>query len=147
MKTFILIVVAFLNMNSCSSEKVNQEGKQYIEKITYQNWVGGVQGAGGGTILNITLLKSLPSNIELKKIQFQDREGTISKVDDVLYQSSIKRFDNKDETVHTPTINTGLKSNQAKLFFTKDGVSQFIIIDDVKELPMLAYPSAKPRNN
>ncbi len=147
MKLVGLLLFLVVNLNTCSSDKINQEVNSYIEKITYQNWVGGVQGAGGGTILNITLLKSLPSNIELIKIQFQDREGTISKVEDILYQSSIKRFDNRGETVPTPTINTGLKSNQAKLFFTKDGLSQFIIIDDVKELPMLAYPSAKPRNN
>lgn len=146
MKIAVLILVAFFNMNSCSSEKVNQEAKQYIEKITYQNWVGGVKGAGGGTILNITLLKSLPSNIELVKIQFQDREGIISKVEDVLYQSSIRRFENMGETVHTPTINTGLKPNQAKVFFKMDGKESFVIIDDVIELPMLMYPSARPKN-
>lgn len=147
MKIFALIIVAFFNMNSCSSEKASQEVKQFIEKITYQNWVGGVKGAGGGTILNITLLKSLPSNVELVKIQFQEREGTITKVKDLSYQSSIKRFDNMGETVHTPTINTGLKPNQAKVFFKMDGKESFVIIDDVKELPMLMYPSAKPRNN
>jgi hypothetical protein len=147
MKLFTLILVAFFNLNSCSSEKASQEGKQYIEKITYQNWVGGVKGAGGGTILNITLLKSLPSNIELLKIQFQEREGTIAKVDDLSYQSSIRRFDNKIETVPTPTITTGLKPNQAKVFFKMDGKESFVIIDDVKEIPMLLYPSAKPRNN
>jgi hypothetical protein len=147
MKIAVLILVAFFNMNSCSSEKVNQEAKQYIEKITYQNWVGGVKGAGGGTILNITLLKSLPSNIELVKIQFQEREGIISKVEDVLYQSSIRRFENMGETVYTPTINTGLKPNQAKVFFKMDGKESFVIIDNVIELPMLMYPSAKPRNN
>ena len=147
MKIIVLIIIAFFNMNSCSSKKVNQEAKQYIEKITYQNWVGGVKGAGGGTILNITLLKSLPSNIELLKIQFQEREGTIAKVDDLSYQASIRRFDNKIETVPTPTIKTGLKPNQAKVFFKIDGKENSIIIDDVKELPMLMYPSAKPRNN
>lgn len=147
MKIIVLIIVAFLNINSCSSEKVNQEAKQYIEKITYQNWVGGVKGAGGGTILNITLLKSLPLNIEFVKIQFQEREGTITKVNDLSYQSSIKRFDNKQETVLTSTIKTNLKSNQAKVFFKMDGKESFVIIDEVKELPMLMYPSAKPKNN
>ncbi len=147
MKIFVLIVVTFFNMNSCCSEKISQEGKQYIEKITYQNWVGGVKGAGGGTILNITLLKSLPSNMELVKIQFQEREGTLIKVADLSYQSSIKRFDNKEETIHTPTIKTDLKPNQAKIIFKMDGKENFVIIDDVKELPMLMYPSAKPKNN
>lgn len=134
-------------MNSCSSEKVTQEAKQYIEKVTYQNWVGGVKGAGGGTILNITLLKNLPSNMELVKIQFQERESIVFKVDDLSYQASIKTFDNVLETVPTPKIKTGLKPNQAKVFFKIDGKENFVIIDDVKELPMLAYPTAKPRNN
>jgi len=146
MKIFVLIIVAFFNMNSCSSEKASQEVKQYIEKVTYQNWVGGVQGAGGGTNLGISLLKSLPSNIELVKIQFQDREGVIFKTEELLYQAAIKRFDNKKETVPTPTIKTGLKPNQAKIFFKLDGKESFVILDDVKELPMLAYPSANKRN-
>jgi hypothetical protein len=147
MKIVVLIIVAFFNMNSCSSEKVNQEAKQYIEKITYQNWVGGVKGAGGGTTLNITVLKNLPSNIELVKIQFQEREGIITKVGDLSYQSSIKTFDNRLETVPTPTIKTDLKPNQAKVFFKIDEKESFIIIDEIKELPMLMYPSVKPRNN
>lgn len=147
MKIFALILVAFFNMNSCSSEKVSQEAKQYIEKITYQNWVGGVKGAGGGTILNITLLKALSSNMELIKIQFQEREGVITKVDELSYQSAIRRFDNMKETVPTPTIKTNLKPNQAKVFFRIDEKENFLIIDEVKELPMLMYPSAKPRNN
>lgn len=146
MKIFVLILVTFFNMNSCSSEKVSQEAKQYIEKVTYQNWVGGVKGAGGGTILNITLLKSVPSNMELIKIQFQERESVIFKVDDLSYQASIKTFDNVLETVPTPTIKTGLKPNQAKVFFKIDGKENFVIIDDVKELPMLAYPSMDKRN-
>lgn len=133
-------------MNSCSSEKTNQEGKQYIEKVTYQNWVGGVKGAGGGTILNITLLKSLPSNMELVKIQFQERENVIFKVNDLSYQASIKTFENKEETIPTPTIKTGLKPNQAKVFFKIDGKESFIILNDIKELPMLAYPSINKRN-
>ena len=133
-------------MNSCSSEKVTQEAKQYIEKITYQNWVGGVKGAGGGTILNITLLKSLPSNMELVKIQFQEREAVINKVEDLLFQASIRRFDNMQETIETPKIKSDLKSNQAKLFFKVDGKENFVILDNVKELPMLLYPSVRPRN-
>ena len=147
MKVFALILVVIFNINSCSSEKINQEEKQYIEKITYQNWVGGAKGAGGGTILNITLQKSLPTNIEFVKIQFQDRESVIFKVNDLSYQASIKTFDNTIETIPTPTIKTDLKPHQAKIFLKIDGKTSFFIVDNVKELPMLAYPSAKPRNN
>ena len=147
MKLLVLILVAFFNLNFCSSNKTNEIAEQYIEKITYQNWVGGIEGAGGGTNLNITLLKPLPENITLIKIQFQNREGIISKLDDVTYQSSIKTFDNELETVPTPTIITNLKPNQAKIFFNTNGKENSIIINDVIELPMLMYPSAKPNNN
>lgn len=146
MKIIALILVTFFNMNSCSSEKVNQEAKQYIEKVTYQNWVGGVRGAGGGTNLKITLSKKIPSNMELIKIQFQEREGVVTKIDDLTYQSSIRRFDNKLETTPTPTIKTDLKPNQAKLFFKIDGKENSVILDNVKEIPMLLYSSVKPRN-
>lgn len=146
MKILSLLLVFFLQINSCSSEKMNQEVNSYIEKVTFQNWVGGVKGAGGGTLLNITLLKDLPSNIELEKIQFQDREGVLTKLDNLSYQASIKTFDNQLETIPTPTIKTNLKPNQAKVFIKIEGKPSFVIIDDVKELAMLAYPSINKRN-
>lgn len=105
-----------MNLVSCSSNKAQQETKQYIEKATYQNWVGGLKGAGGGTIININLLKSIPENTQLIKIQFQNREGNIIKLNDVSYQASIKTFDNESETIPTPTIKTNLKPNQAQIF-------------------------------
>ena len=147
MKIFGLFAIAFLNLVSCSSTKAQQETKQYIEKVTYQNWVGGVKGAGGGTIINIKLLKKLPKNIEIIKIQFQDREAIVTKLNDLSYQASIKTFDNESETVQTDTIITNLKPNQAKIFFKISGKEAVVIVDDVKELPMLAYPSVKPKNN
>ncbi|WP_353147448.1 hypothetical protein [Flavobacterium sp.] len=147
MKIFGLFAIAFLNLVSCSSNKAPQETKQYIEKVTYQNWVGGVKGAGGGTNINIKLLKSIPENTHLIKIQFQNREGNITKLNDQSYQASIKTFDNESETVQTDTIITNLKPNQAKIFFKISGKEAVVIVDDVKELPMLAYPSAKPNNN
>ena len=147
MKIFGLFAIAFLNLVSCSSNKAPQETKQYIEKVTYQNWVGGVKGAGGGNILNITLLKKLPKNIQIIKIQFQDREAIVTKLNDVSYQASIKTFDNESETVQTDTIITNLKPNQAKIFFKISGKEAVVNVDDVKELPMLAYPSVKPKNN
>jgi hypothetical protein len=147
MKIIGLLAIAFLNFVSCSSNKAQQETKHYFEKITYQNWVGGVKGAGGGTILTITLQKPVPKNTEIIKIQFQEREGRVTKLNDVSYQSSIKTFDNESETVSTDTIITNLKPNQAKVFFKINGKEANVIVDDVKELPMLAYPSAKPINN
>ena len=147
MKIIGLFAIAFLNLISCSSNKAHQETKHYFEKITYQNWVGGVKGAGGGTIINIKLFKSIPENTQLIKIQFQNREGNITKLNDLSYQASIKTFDNESETIPTPTIKTNLKSNQAKVFLKINSKESTIIIEDVKELPMLAYPSAKPINN
>lgn len=147
MKIIGLFAIAFLNLVSCSSTKAQQETKKYIEKVTYQNWVGGIKGAGGGTIININLLKSIPENTQLIKIQFQNREGNIIKLNDVSYQSSIKTFDNESETIPTPTIKSNLKPNQAQIFFKINSKKSTIIIEDVKELPMLAFPSAKPINN
>lgn len=147
MKIIGLFAIVFLNLVSCSSNKVQQETKKYIEKVTFQNWVGGIKGAGGGTIININLLKSIPENTQFIKIQFQNREGNIIKLNNVSYQASIKTFDNESETVPTDTIITNLKPNQAKVFFKINGKESTIIIENVKELPMLAYPSAKPINN
>jgi len=147
MKIIGLFAIVFLNLVSCSSNKVHQETKKYIEKVTFQNWVGGIKGAGGGTIININLLKSIPENTQFIKIQFQNREGNIIKFNDVSYQASIKTFDNESETIPTPTIKTNLKPNQAQIFFKINRKESTIIIEDVKELPMLAYPSAKPINN
>ena len=97
--------------------------------------------------INIKLFKSIPENTQLIKIQFQNREGNITKLNDLSYQASIKTFDNESETIPTPTIKTNLKPNQAKVFLKINSKESTIIIEDVKELPMLAYPSAKPKNN
>jgi hypothetical protein len=147
MKILGLFAIAFLNLVSCASNKAPKETNKYIEKVTYQNWVGGVKGAGGGTILNITILKKLPKTIEIIKIQFQDREVIVTKLNDLSYQASIKTFNNESETAPTGTIITKLKPNQAKIFFKINGKEAAVIVDDVKELPMLAYPSVKPKNN
>lgn len=147
MKIIGLFAIVFLNLVSCSSNKVQQETKKYIEKVTFQNWVGGIKGAGGGTIININLLKSIPENTQFIKIQFQNREGNITKLNDLSYQASIKTFDNESETIPTPIIKINLKPNQAKVFLKINSKESTIIIEDVKELPMLAYPSSKPKNN
>jgi hypothetical protein len=109
MKIIGLFAIVFLNLVSCSSNKVQQETKKYIEKVTFQNWVGGIKGAGGGTILTITLQKPVPKNTEIIKIQFQNREGNITKLNYLSYQASIKTFDNESETIPTPKIKTNLK--------------------------------------
>ena len=98
-------------------------------------------------LLNAEKSKSLPENTQLIKVQFQNREGNITKLNDLSYQSSIKTFDNESETVPTDIIITNLKPNQAKIFFKINGKEAIVIIENVKELPMLAYPSAKPKNN
>ena len=64
MKIIGLFAIVFLNLVSCSSNKVQQETKKYIEKVTFQNWVGGIKGAGGGTIININLQKGDLTNSE-----------------------------------------------------------------------------------
>jgi hypothetical protein len=147
MKIIGLLTIAFLNLVSCASNKAKHETKHFFDKITYQNWVGGAKGAGGGTVLNITLQKPLPKNTEIIKIQFQEREGRVTKLNDLIYQASIKTFDNESETIQAPSITTNLKPNQAKVFFNINGKEVNVIIDNVNELLLLAHPSAKPINN
>ena len=95
----------------------------------------------------------LPSNVELKKVIFRGYEVSFEKQDNLHFQAMIKtsgnqqKFEGDDSQIYTSPKNAlTLAENEAILVFSKNGKEIRQTIKEVKEKPMLLYPSAKPKN-
>ncbi|KIX21211.1 hypothetical protein SY27_10670 [Flavobacterium sp. 316] len=156
----ILINLFLISFLSCSSGKETTQDNDSIkiQEIYYQKWVAGIQGGGSGINVHLTLEEGLNEEITLDKLQIKDVETTtIQKTDDLHYVASLKTKLNQLTLDENPINEYGnevpqekeirLKEGQVKLFFTI-GTKQFYkIIENVKEKPMIAYPSMNKSKN
>lgn len=148
MKNFISIV--FLILFSCSSQ--HKMIKESAIVASYQSWVAGVRGGGGGINFNLKFKSELPKGIELKRVIFKSFEAPFSQQDSLQYHAAIitgvnqERFDGDQKgTSFSPKNNAKLKDNEAILIFFKNGKEYQQKITNVIEKPALEYPSAKPK--
>ena len=150
MKNYISILFLIL-VTSCSSQ--DKVIKESAIVASYQSWVAGVRGGGSGINFYIDLKSELPANIELKKLIFRGYEAPFEKQDNLHFQAMIKtsgnqqKFDGDDSQIYTSPKNAlTLAENEAILIFLKNGKEIRQTIKEVKEKPMLLYPSTKPKN-
>lgn len=153
MNKVFLFIVAIIGVSCCSTSNTNlnsslKEQNFQIESATYQYWVAGINGGGAGYSFNLSLNKELPKNSILLKVVFRKKSATLIQVDALHYNANlIVRVGGIKGDSQTPNVDSKLKDNQAQLFYSINGKEMSRIIDNVKEIPSLAYPSAKPRNN
>ena len=150
MKNYISILFLIL-VTSCSSQ--DKVIKESAIVASYQGWVAGVRGGGSGINFYIDLKSELPANIELKKLIFRGYEVPFEKQDNLHFQAMIKtpgnqeKIEGDDTQIYTSPKNAlTLAENEAILIFLKNGKEIRQTIKEVKEKPMLLYPSAKPKN-
>ena len=150
MKNYISILFLIL-VTSCSSQ--DKVIKESAIVASYQGWVAGVRGGGSGINFYIDLKSELPANIELKKLIFRGYEAPFEKQDNLHFQAMIKtsgnqqKFDGDDSQIYTSPKNAlTLAENEAILIFSKNGKEIRQTIKEVKQKPMLLYPSVKPKN-
>ena len=150
MKNYISILFLIL-VTSCSSQ--DKVIKESAIVASYQGWVAGVRGGGSGINFYIDLKSVLPANIELKKLIFRGYEAPFEKQDNLHFQAMIKtsgnqqKFDGDDSQIYTSPKNAlTLAENEAILIFSKNGKEIRQTIKEVKQKPMLLYPSVKPKN-
>lgn len=166
----ILLLFSILSFHSCKCQKNNstpkennqvellQEKDLKIQEIYYQSWVAGIQGGGSGITIYIDLKQALSNDLKFVKAQIKTLGTTsIEKIDDLHYVAHIKTHANDLKLEEDPKKEYGnevptksdinLKEGQIKLFFTKNDKNFYKLIEDVKEKPMIAYPSTKPQNN
>ena len=150
MKNFISIVFLIL-VSSCScQDKIVNESSIIA---SYETWVAGVRGGGSGINFYVDLKTELSEEIELKKVIFRGYEAPFEKQDNLHFQAMIKtsgnqqKFDGDDSQIYTSPKNAlTLAENEAILIFSKNGKEIRQTIKEVKQKPMLLYPSVKPKN-
>jgi hypothetical protein len=147
---YILSLFVCSTLISCNiTETIAQDN---IQSVSYQTWVAGVRGGGSGINFYVELKSELPSNVALKRLIFRGYEVTFDKQDNLHFQAMIKtpgnqqKFDGDDSQIYTSPKNAlTLAENEAILIFLKNGKEIRQTIKEVKEKPMLLYPSAKPK--
>ena len=150
MKNYVSLLFLILVTSCSSQDKIIKESSIVA---SYETWVAGVRGGGSGINFYLELKSELPSNVELKKVIFRGYEVSFEKQDNLHFQAMIKtsgnqqKFEGDDSQIITSPKNAlTLAENEAILIFLKSGKEIRQTIKEVKERPMLLYPSAKPKN-
>jgi hypothetical protein len=150
MKNYVSLLFLILVTSCSSQDKIIKESSILA---SYESWVAGVRGGGSGINFYLELKSELPSNVELKKVIFRGYEVPFEKQDNLHFQAMIKtsgnqqKFEGDDSQIYTSPKNAlTLAENEAILIFSKNGKEIRQTIKEVKERPMLLYPSAKPKN-
>lgn len=147
---YILYLFIATTLISCNStETIVQENNL---SASYETWVAGVRGGGSGINFYVDLKTELSEEIELKKVIFRGYEVSFEKQDALHFIARIKtegnqqKFDGDDSQIYTsPKSALTLAENEAILIFLKNGKEIRQKIKEVKEKPMLLYPSTKPK--
>lgn len=153
----IIITFILIGIVSCSNSKdlELQKASDTIDAVYFQKWIAGVRGGGSGVNFYVNLKAPLQKDVILEKVQFESYEALFVKISDTSYVAYIKTDGNQNDMVldSNPEKEYGnkapiekLKPNEANLFFTKNGEEFIKNIQNVKEKPMLAYPSVRPKN-
>jgi len=148
---YILILFVSATLISCNStETIAQENNL---SASYETWVAGVRGGGSGVNFYVNLKTELSEEIELKKVIFRGHEVPFEKQDALHFIARIKtegnqqKSDGDESQIYTSPKNAlTLAENEAILIFFKNGKEIRKTIKEVKEKPMLQYPSTKPKN-
>ena len=148
---YILILFVSATLISCNStETIAQENNL---SASYETWVAGVRGGGSGVNFYVNLKTELSEEIELKKVIFRGYEVPFEKQNALHFIARIKtegnqqKSDGDESQIYTSPKNAlTLAENEAILIFLKNGKEIRQTIKEVKERPMLLYPSAKPKN-
>ena len=148
---YILYLFFATTLISCSStETIVQENNL---SASYETWVAGVRGGGSGINFYVDLKTELSEEIELKKVIFRGYEVPFEKQDTLHFIARIKtdgnqqKIEGDDTQIYTSPKNAlTLTENEAILIFLKNGKEIRQTIKEVKEKPMLLYPSTKPKN-
>lgn len=162
-KLCILLFSFFSFSCNCEKKIIEQTNKEFlsqdfpISEIYYQSWVAGIRGGGSGINVHLTFKEKLPSNVLLKSMQLLHYTTfEIDIMENSQYIGRIKTERNQLNLDENPVDEYGnevpvkkdnsLKEGQVLLTFEKDGKEFTRLIENVKQVEMLAYPSAKPRN-
>lgn len=155
MKFLYFLVITIVSVHNCSNQ-TQDKFPAPIKEVYFQNWVGGVQGGGSGTIFYVEFLKDLPETITLKQLYFRQGLAPVNKIAQNQYSFSYTGTSNwntrgelevSDVPAPKPTVPPyPIKEDEAILEYLFKGEIKYFKFINVKQKEMLAYPSARPRN-
>jgi hypothetical protein len=148
-KSVCFIFFFLVNVKSCNSTSADLQKEALIQSVQYQHWIAGVEGGGSGIYVTVKLEKPLPEKYSLDKIQIKDREAVLEKTSELEYKANIAIMTGggKQFSKVTPVLSTILKPNEAKLYYTANGKQNSYIFAKAKEIPLVPYPSARPKTD
>lgn len=152
---FVLILIVSSSIFAQNGKSNYFENK--IQNVSYQNWTAGVQGGGSGTGFTIEFKEKLPENIILEQLYFKKRKTKVTLYKDLKYMASFinKPHLNQDGSIieyDSQPMQVEIKypfpiqDNEAILEYTCKNQKRYFKVKNVKEIPALEYPSARPRN-
>lgn len=151
-----------------TQETVTQETRPVMEmrnptfskaKTTYNTWIAGIQGGGSGIKMQFAW-SDMPENLVMKEAYFrgmhseirQGQKGYTANFKTKLNSSEdmVMHSDPVQEAVNTPPptkklFPVELTDQQVGIIYEENGSLVYTIINNLKELPQVAYPSAPPR--
>lgn len=156
---FLLLIVIILGY-CAPKEGIKTSFPQKIKSVYFQKWIEGKEPKGRVTLFYIEFEAPLSKDIQLQKIYFQNQEGNFeqatkntfvahlapihSNPDLILHKDSRKEYGNRAPIITKPKF--VLKPTEAVLEYKSNGKSYFFKINNLKEKPMIAYPSViKPK--
>lgn len=155
MKLLYSILVVILSIQNCSNQ-IQDKFPIPIKEVYYQNWVGGVQGGGSGTVFYIEFKKDLPKTLLLKQLYFKEGVVSANKVSDKEFSFSFTGTSNWNRGAETEISDVpqpkpvvpplSIKEDEAILEYLYNGKIKYFKFTNVKQKEILAYPSVRPRN-
>ncbi len=133
---FNLVVLFFISM-SCKTSQVNDS--DFITSVTLQHWVAGIEEGGSGTNITFNLSDNFPKSLELLEVQYKASKVKPQKISDSQYIAYFKK------PIAELKSTKKLKPNQVILFYKINGKNKSLI-KTAKELPFLAFPSTRPKD-
>ena len=155
---FLLIIVSLVYC--APKEDIKTSFPQKIKSVYYQKWIDGKEPKERGTDFYIEFEVALSQDIQLVKIYFQNQKADFEPItksifvahlapkytnpDLILHKDSRKEYGNRAPIIAKPKF--VLKVTEALLAYKRNGKSYFLRIKNLKEKPMIAYPSViKPK--
>ena len=154
---FLIMPFAFtLTMCSSTKEYQVQDFQNNFQKVYYERWVSGQEMGGSGINFYVELHKPMANNSKLEKVYFLNKEAQFKAVDALHYIAVLKEKET-DIIMHespekefgntVPALDLKLDKNQAKIFVIKNNRKYSFILDNIKEMQMIAYPSKNKSRN
>lgn len=150
------------SFSQCSSSKKMQEKAPVkITEVYSQDWVGGIQGAGGGTNVfikikgeNTTLLDSLYFREKIEKLELDTDNNYVAHFlsdvnrgpNDLIMNGDSKKEYGNSIPLKRKKFPFELKDDEAVVSYTDNGQIKYFKIQNIEDKPSLAFPSTPPTN-